>query len=50
MAEITLVPQIANARRFNMDLSAFPALLALDQSCLELDAFKKASPDANKPA
>ena len=50
IAEITLIPQIANARRFDMDLSAFPALLELDRICLELDAFKKASPQANKPA
>ncbi|WP_321489625.1 maleylacetoacetate isomerase [uncultured Hyphomonas sp.] len=50
IAEITLVPQIANARRFDMDLSAFPALQELDRACLELDAFKKASPQANKPS
>ena len=49
IAEITLVPQIANARRFDMDLSAFPALLDLDAACMELDAFQKASPQANKP-
>ncbi|WP_272986666.1 MULTISPECIES: maleylacetoacetate isomerase [Hyphomonas] len=49
IAEITLVPQIANARRFDMDLSAFPALFALDASCLELEAFQKATPEANKP-
>lgn len=50
IAEITLVPQIANARRFKMDLSAFPRLLELDAACLELDAFKRASPEENKPA
>ena len=50
IAEITLVPQIANARRFDMDLSAFPTLLALDAACLQLEAFRKASPEANKPA
>lgn len=50
IAEITLIPQIANARRFNMDLSAFPALVAIDAACSELEAFRKASPEANKPA
>ncbi|MEZ5984539.1 MAG: maleylacetoacetate isomerase [Hyphomonas sp.] len=50
IAEIALIPQIANARRFDMDLSAFPTLLALDAACLELEAFRKASPEANKPA
>ncbi|MCA8893064.1 MAG: maleylacetoacetate isomerase [Hyphomonas sp.] len=50
IAEITLIPQIANARRFNMDLAAFPALVAIDAACSELAAFRKASPEANKPA
>ena len=50
MAEIALVPQVANARRFKMDLSAFPTLVALDAACLELDAFQRASPEANRPA
>ncbi len=49
VAEITLVPQIANARRFDMDLSAFPTLVALDALCLELEAFQKATPEANRP-
>ena len=50
IAEITLVPQVSNARRFKMDLSEFPTLVALDTACLELDAFRQASPEAQKPA
>ena len=50
IAEITLVPQVYNARRFEMDLSAFPTLVALDAACFELDAFQKASPEAKKSA
>lgn len=50
VAEITLVPQVYNARRFNVDLSAFPKLVDVDAACMELEAFKKASPGANKPA
>ena len=50
IAEIALVPQVSNARRFKMDLSAFPKLVALDAACLELDAFRRASPEANRPA
>ena len=50
IAEITLIPQVANARRFEMDLSAFPALVEIDAACRELDAFRKASPEANRPA
>jgi len=49
MAEICLVPQIYNARRFNVDLSAFPQLVAVDAGCRELPAFKAAAPEADKP-
>ena len=48
VAEICLVPQIYNARRFDVDLSAFPQLLALDAACFEQPAFQQAAPD-NQP-
>ena len=48
LAEICLIPQVYNARRYNVDLSAFPALLAIDAACAELDAFQKAAPE-NQP-
>lgn len=48
IAEICLVPQVYNARRFEVDLSAFPKLMALDAACLSLDAFDKATPE-NQP-
>lgn len=44
IAEIALVPQIYNARRYEMDLTAYPALLAVEKKCLELEAFQKARP------
>jgi len=50
MAEIALVPQVANARRFKTDLSAFPTLVALDAACLELEPFRLASPEMQKQA
>ncbi len=48
IAEICLVPQVYNARRFEVDLSAFPKLVALDATSLALDAFDKAAPQ-NQP-
>lgn len=48
LAEVCLVPQVANARRFETDLSAFPRLVELDARCRELDAFKAAAPE-NQP-
>jgi maleylacetoacetate isomerase len=48
IAEIVLVPQVANARRFNVDLAAFPRLVALDAACQALEAFQRAAPE-NQP-
>lgn len=47
--EIVLIPQIYNARRFDVDLSDFPKLLEIEQACLALPAFQQAHPD-NQPA
>ena len=47
-ADICLVPQVANARRFKVDLTGFPTILRINDLCLSLDAFKKAMP-ANQP-
>ncbi|WP_291207736.1 maleylacetoacetate isomerase [Hyphomonas sp.] len=48
IAEIALVPQVSNARRFDTDLSAFPRLVALDAACREVEAFRRAAPE-NQP-
>lgn len=45
-AELHLVPQIANARRFGCDLSPYPLLMAVDARCRSLDEFSRARPDA----
>lgn len=50
IADCCLVPQIYNARRFEVSLDAFPRLIEIDAACLELDAFQRAHPDAVKPA
>ncbi len=50
IADCCLVPQMYNARRFEVPLDAFPRLVAVDAACMELDAFKKAQPDAVKAA
>lgn len=49
LAEITLVPQMANARRFKVDLSAYPRLVEVDTACRALEAFVRAAPE-NQPA
>ena len=42
--ETYLAPQMYNARRFSVDLSAFPLLVALDARCAPLEAFHAAHP------
>jgi maleylacetoacetate isomerase len=46
LSDICLVAQIYNANRFNVPLDDFPRLLEINQRCLELPAFIKASPEA----
>ncbi len=48
LADICLVPQVANARRFKMPLEAYPKIVAVDAACQKLPAFDKARPD-NQP-
>ncbi|RME16760.1 MAG: maleylacetoacetate isomerase [Bdellovibrio sp.] len=47
-ADLFLVPQIYNARRFQVDLSPFPTITQIEKNCLSLPAFQKAHPD-NQP-
>ena len=44
MADICLVPQLANARRVDLDLSPYPTLLSIETACTALPAFAAAAP------
>lgn len=46
IADLCIVPQLYNARRFGIDLSPFPNLLRVEAVCADLPAFKAAHPDA----
>jgi len=46
LADCCLIPQIANARRFETPLDAFPTIRRIEEACLALDAFAKAQPSA----
>ena len=48
LADLCLVPQVFNARRFKVPLDAFPKIVAVDAACLKLAAFDKARPE-NQP-
>jgi maleylacetoacetate isomerase len=45
LADICLVPQMYNARRFNLDLAPFPKLVAADAAATAHPAFAAAHPD-----
>jgi maleylacetoacetate isomerase len=44
LADICLVPQLANARRVSMDLSPYPTLLRIESACRALPPFAAAEP------
>lgn len=44
MADVLLVPQLANARRFKIDLAAYPTLVRIETACQALPAFAAAVP------
>jgi len=45
LADTCLIPQVYNARRFNVPLDDFPRLVAVTDACNELDAFIQAAPE-----
>lgn len=50
LADICLVPQVANARRLKVPLEKFPKIVAADAACLKLQAFEKARPEQQPDA
>ena len=50
LAELCLVPQLFNARRFGVDLAPFARLLAAEAACQALPAFAAAAPDQQPDA
>jgi maleylpyruvate isomerase len=49
-ADVYLVPQLYNARRWGLSLAAFPRLLAIESYLNELPAFQRARPEAQPDA
>ncbi|WP_170333982.1 maleylacetoacetate isomerase [Ruegeria arenilitoris] len=50
LADICLMPQIYNARRWEVDLSDMPRILGVEAACTEHPAFAVAHPKANAPS
>ena len=45
LADVCLVPQVFNARRFAVDLGPYPRIVGIDAACRELPEFQAAAPD-----
>jgi maleylpyruvate isomerase len=50
MADLCLVPQLANARRFGVDVAAYPRLLKAEAAARNLKAFADAAPERQADA
>lgn len=48
MADICLVPQVYNARKYAIDMAQFPLISRIDKNCQALDEFIQARPE-NQP-
>jgi maleylacetoacetate isomerase len=45
LADICLVPQVFNARRYALDLTPYPTLMRIFENCMAVPAFDRAQPD-----
>jgi len=50
LADICLVPQLGNARRYGCDLSPYPAIMEIEKNCMALPAFADAAPEKQPDA
>lgn len=50
LADCCLIPQVYNALRFNIDLSAYPKIQSIYTYCNTLKAFQQAAPEAQPEA
>lgn len=50
MADCCLIPQIYNARRFQLDIAQYPTLQRIETACLALPEFQRAAPEQQDDA
>ena len=50
LADICLIPQLGNARRYGCDLSKYPTILAIEKNCNAISAFANAAPEKQPDA
>jgi maleylacetoacetate isomerase len=50
LADVCLVPQVYNARRYQCELAPYPTILRVDERCRQIVAFAKAAPERQPDA
>ncbi len=50
LADVCLIPQLGNARRYGCDLSKYPTILEIEQNCNAIPAFANAAPEKQPDA
>ena len=50
VADMCLVPQLYNARRFSLEMSELPRLLEIEERCMSHPAFERSHPDQQPDA
>lgn len=50
LADVCLIPQVYNARRFGVSMDAYPRIQRIEQICSALPAFDRAKPEAQSDA
>lgn len=46
LADVCLIPQVYNARRFGCDLEPYPLIQAIDRHCCQMSPFRRAHPES----
>ena len=50
LADICLIPQLGNARRYGCDVSRYPSILSIEKACMAISAFANAAPEKQPDA
>lgn len=50
LADLSLMAQLAGARRYSIDLTAYPTILRIEAACAALPAFQRAAPERQPDA
>jgi maleylacetoacetate isomerase len=50
LADICLVPQLGNARRYGCDLAQYPTIVSIEKNCVMIPAFANAAPEKQPDA